>query len=366
MPMPPSVLAVSFLLAGGASTAWAVQAGSSSSATLSATARTVVEPVYRKANGHGFSSFSCDPRQTFQPGDLFDCDAVDEKGASLRYTFAVIDEARARVVHVTLPASRLGAEHREQLEPPCRAFLDAYGRSSWKSLYEALHPALRGQTTFAELRAQLERTRRFLGSVRSATVETVTVRATPDPEIRHTELVWALDSEGGPGIARFRVELEGEVAKVSAFRIYPGPGTPLQAVVLEAALREMVSGLLGERVSRIAAPLEKLETVGDTVLGTAVLASGPDVPVRIEQTGRTDDFELNDFKCQVLDAGWLIRKSFASRSVELASVDCPSRVVSDGGAQVCEAVLKTGERYAVTIRRRAGEHDVSVARAADR
>ena len=197
-------------------------------------------------------------------------------------------------------------------------------------------------------------------------VETVTVRASADPQIRHTELVWALDSESGPGIARFRVELGGDAPKVTAFRIYPVPGTPLQSIVLEAALRDMVSGLLGEPVTRIAAPLEKLENVGHTVLGTAVLASERDVPVRIEQSGRTDDFELSDFKCQILDAPWLIRKSFASRSLELASVDCPSRVVPDGGAQVCDAVLKTGERYAVTIQRRGGEHSVSASGAPGR
>lgn len=366
MPMTPSVLVVSFLLAGGASTAGPVQAEPSSSAGLSATARAVVEPVYRNANGYGFSSFSCDLRRASRPGDHFDCDAVDEKSASLRYTFTVDEPAGASIVQVSFPASRLDADQRAQLEPPCRAFLDAYGRSSWKSLYEALHPALRGKMTFAELREQVENARNVLGKLRLATVETVTVRASADPQIRHTELVWALDSEGGPGIARFRVGLEGEVPRVTAFRIYPVPGTPLQSIALGAALRNMVSGLLGEPVTRIAAPLEKLENVGDTVLGTAVLASGRDAPVRVEQSGRTDDFELNDFKCQVLDAPWLIRKSFASRSLELASVDCPSRVVPDDRSQVCDAVLKTGERYAVTIHRRGGEHSITASGAPDR
>jgi hypothetical protein len=194
----------------------------------------------------------------------------------------------------------------------------------------------------------------------------VSVRSTPDPEVRHSELVWDLDSERGPGIARFRIDLDGEVPRVSAFRIYPADGSALHASMLEAMLRGKAAELLGEPVSRLAAPLEKLERVGDAVLGTAVLASGREVPVRVEQNGRSDDFERNDFTCQVLDAPWLIRKSFASRSLELKSVDCPSPVVPDDSSEVCHVLLKTGKRYAVTIHRRGGEHSVTAAEAPER
>ncbi|MBK9374112.1 MAG: hypothetical protein IPN03_10395 [Holophagales bacterium] len=325
-----------------------------------------MEPVYRKANGHGFSTFACDVPRPVPPGGFFDCDTVDEKGETARYTLTVDRDIQATVVLVTFPVSRLGPEERAVVEPPGRAFLDTYRRAAWKELHAALHPALRAAMPLADLEAQLGSARGSMGALRSASVRGVSVRSTPDPEVRHSELAWDLDSEKGPGVARFRIEYDGEVPKVSAFRIYPAAGSALQASILEAMLRGKASELLGEPVARLAGPLEKLEKAGDAVLGTAHLASGREVPVRIEQSGRSDDFERNDFTCQVLDAPWLIRKSFASRSLELASVDCPSRVVPDDGSQVCHVLLKTGERYAVTIHRRGGEHRVTAAEAPER
>jgi hypothetical protein len=262
---------------------------------------------------------------------------VDEKGETARYTLAVDGDGQATIALVSFPVSRLGPEERAVAEPPCRAFLDMYRRAAWRELHAAVHPALRGETTFAALEAQLGATRASIGAPRSASVRGVSVRSTADPEVRHSELVWDLDSEKGPGVARFRIELDGEVPRVSAFRIYPAAGSALQASMLETMLREKAADLLGEPVTRLAAPLEKLESAGDAVLGTAVLTSGREVPVRVEQSGRSDDFERNDFRCQILDAPWLIRKSFASRSLELASVDCPSRVVPDDGSEVCHA-----------------------------
>ena len=43
-----------------------------------------------------------------------------------------------------------------------------------------------------------------------------------------------------------------------------------------------------------------------------------------------------------------------------------TRVVPDDGSQVCHVLLKTGERYAVTIHRRGGEHRVTAAEAPER
>lgn len=365
MPVLPTLLLALPLLASDA-TIPAKPAEKGLSAEVSALARSLVEPVYRKANGHGFSTFSCDVPKPVPPGGSFDCDTVDEKGEPARYTLVVDADLRATTVLVTFPVSRLGPEARALGEPPCRAFLDTYRRAAWKELHAALHPALRTEMPLAALEAQLGPVRASMGALGSASVRSVSVRSTPHPEVRHTEFAWDLDSEKGAGVARFRIEHDGEVPKVSAFRIYPAAGSALQASMLEAMLRGKASELLGESVARLAGPLEKLEKAGDAVLGTAHLASGAEVPVRVEQTGRSDDFERNDFTCQVLDAPWLIRKSFASRSLELTSVDCPSRVVPDDGSVVCHVVLKTGERYAVTIHRSGGEHRMTAAKTPER
>jgi hypothetical protein len=365
MHVPPTLLLALPILASGAAIP-AEPAGNGLSAEVSALARSLVEPVYRKANGHGFSTFACDVPKPVPPGGSFDCDAVDEKGETARYTLTVDGDGQATIAVVSFPVSRLGPEERAVVEPPCRAFLDAYRRAAWKELHAALHPALRAQLPLAALEAQLGPALGSMGVLGAVSIRSVSVRSTPDPEVRHSELVWALDSEKGPGIARFRIEYDGEVPRVSAFRIYPAAGSALQASILEAMLRGKASELLGEPVARLAGPLETLEKAGDAVLGTAHLASGREVPVRIEQSGRRDDFERNDFTCQVLDAPWLIRRSFASRSLELTTVDCPSRVVPDDGSQVCQALLKTGERYAVTIHRSGGEHTMTAAKAPER
>ncbi len=361
----PSLLLALPILASGAPTP-TEPAGKSLSAEVSALTRPLVEPAYRKANGRGFSTFSCDVPKPVPPGGSFDCDAVDEKGEKTRYTLAVDGDGQATIVVVSFPASRLEPEERALVEPPCRAFLEAYRRAAWKEVHAALHPALRSELPLAALEAPHGPARDSLGARGSVYGRSVSGRSTPDPEVRHSELVWDLDSEKGPGVARFRIESDGEVPRVSAFRIYPAAGSALQASVLEAMLRGKASELLGEPVARLAGPLEKLEKVGDAVLGTAHLASGGEVPVRIEQSGRRDDFERNDFTCQILDAPWLIRKSFASRSLELRSVDCPSRVVPDDGSAVCDVRLKSGERYAVTIQRRGGEHRMTAEKAPDR
>jgi hypothetical protein len=40
------------------------------------------------------------------------------------------------------------------------------------------------------------------------------------------------------------------------------------------------------------------------------------------------------------------------------SVDCPVRVVADGGSETCRVSLAGGKRLAVTLARRGGEHRV--------
>jgi hypothetical protein len=50
---------------------------------------------------------------------------------------------------------------------------------------------------------------------------------------------------------------------------------------------------------------------------------------------------------------------FAQRSQEAVAVRCPARVVPDGGEQTCTVDLMSGERLAVTVARRGGDHRVT-------
>ncbi len=77
-----------------------------------------------------------------------------------------------------------------------------------------------------------------MGALRSTSVRSVSVRTTPNPEVRHSELVWDLDSGQGPAVARFRIEYDGEVLRDSAYRNDPTAGSPLPAGMLEGPMRQ--------------------------------------------------------------------------------------------------------------------------------
>lgn len=332
-------------------------------ADVAASVRALIEPAFREANGFGFRSFACDVRRALRPGDRFDCDAVDEEGTPIRYVLSVDESARANVALVSFAATQIPTENRAELELPCREFLEAFTRSSWETLGRALHPDLGKERSPEALRAQLEPVRSAMGRLRSTSLHEAASRSTRDAEVRHTELVWALDSENGPALARFGLVYDGKVLRILAFAVQPEPGSTLQAAMCRTSFPANASKVVGETVKSVSAPFERLVSQGDSVVGTAALASGRDLPIRIEQAGRRDDFETNDYRLQVLDPPWLIRKSFASRSLEAESVDCPASVVPDGGSLVCNAVLKSGERYAVTLERDGGKHTMAAAKA---
>ena len=67
MPVLPFLLLALPILASGA-TIPEGPAKEGLSAEVSALTRSLVEPVYRKANGHGFSTFACDVPRPVPPG----------------------------------------------------------------------------------------------------------------------------------------------------------------------------------------------------------------------------------------------------------------------------------------------------------
>ena len=362
MPIPSSPLLV-LLLTAGLAPATETHPRSSSAEEVATSLRALIEPAFREANGFGFRSFGCELRRPLRPGDRFDCAAVDEEGTPIRYVLAVDESSRAHVALASFPASEIPAEVRAEAEPPCRAFLEAFERASWETLGRALHPDLGNERSPEFLREQLEPIRSAMGRLRSSSLREAASRSTRNPGVRHTELVRALDSENGLALARLGLVYDGEVPKLLAFTVQPEPGSTLQAAICRAAFPDRASKVLGETVKSLSAPFERLVSQGDTVVGTVTLASGRELAARFEQSGRRDDFEANDYRIQVLDPPWLIRKSLASRSLESESVRCPAGVVPDGGSLTCEAVLKSGERYAVTLRRDGGEHTMTAARA---
>ncbi len=315
----------------------------------------MIEPNLKTSAGVGFRTFECDVPPRLERDIRFDCEALDDEGDVLRYVIAVDAEGMAEVVLASQPASQLEPDLRELLDAPCRGFLVESESNRWAELYAELHPALREQITADDLRTQLEPAWKLLGQRRGIDLTTHAVHASG----RH-ELVYSLECANGPGTARFGVaEDDAGVTRVTAFTLSAEPGTPLQATMLEAAGRDMLSGLVGAPIVRLDAPLEALVHPGDAVEGTAVLADDRDLPVRAVQTGRKDDFDPIDYRFQVLDAAWLLERMYTQQSKDVVSVVCPSRVVPDGGTQVCTVDLMSGERFAVTIARRGGDHRVT-------
>lgn len=327
-------------------------------AQLTAAIREMIEPNLKASAGVGFRTFECDAPLPLQPDSRIDCEAIDDEGDVLRYVIAVNDEGIGEVELASQPASQLQDDLRVVLEAPCRSFLADSEAGRWAELYAALHPVLRAQITTDDLRTQLGPAWALLGTLRSADLTTHAVHSSG----RH-ELVYSLDCSNGPGTARFGVaEDDGGATRVSAFTLSAAPGSALQATMLEAAGRDMLSGLVGRPIDRLDAPLERLVRPGDAVEGTAGMADGGDIPFRAVQSGRKDDFDPIDYRFQVLDAPWLIERMFAQQSKEATSVECPSRVVPDGGDQTCTVDLVSGERLAVTIARRGGDHRVTAIR----
>jgi hypothetical protein len=324
-------------------------------AQLTEAIRGMIEPNLKTTAGVGFRTFECDAPLPLRPDSRIDCEALDDEGDVLNYVIAVDDEGMAEVVLASQPASQLDPSLRGMLDAPSRAFLADSEAKRWTELYAGLHPVLQDQITADDLRTQLEPAWNLLGSSRKADLTTHAVHSSG----RH-ELVYALDCANGPGSARFGVaEDDTGVTRVTAFTLSAEPGTPLQATMLEAAGRDMLSGLVGVPITRLDVPLEQLARTGDAVEGLAFLADGGDLPVRAVQSGRKDDFDPIDYRFQVLDSKWLLERMYAQKAETAASVACPERVVPDGGEQTCTVELMSGERLAVTVARRGGDHRVT-------
>ena len=323
---------------------------------LSTTMRGLVEPTFRESVGFGFSSFACEVETDLGPGSRFDCTAVDEEGERIRYIFEVDDEGMATVVLATQFAENLTEGDRALLEPPCLRFLDLYSRSDWDTLISELHPALLETVPGDKVQAQLAPVREALGEVLSFSLVTYS-RHVMDQRDRH-ELAYDLECAKGPGVARIGLYIDDGGVRVAAFVVSPSPGSVIHTRMLSALGREMIASFVDEPIERIDAPIEDLGSVGDSVEGSAWLNDGREIRIGIVQQGRHDDFDVIDYRFQVLEVSWLLMRAFAARPDPAVAIECPARVAPDGGTLTCRADFASGDTRSVTVARLGGDHRI--------
>jgi hypothetical protein len=321
---------------------------------LTAAVRGMVEPQFEAGVGFGFSSFKCIVAAELGPGSFFDCVAIDEEGDTIRYTMGIDDEGTASVVLASQPAAELSESDRAVLEPPCLRFLDRFDAGGWEELLAELHPSLLETVSAEEIVSQLEPMGHSLGEIRSTTLDSYGRHASGRHEMQYT-----LDCANGPGVARFGLLETDEELQIAFFTVRPAPGSALSGELLTVEARTMLTTVIGEEVSRIEVPFDRLDHIGATVEGTAWLSDGRDIPIRAVQHGRADDFDTIDFTFQVLDVPWMIRRALASRPDPAETIDCPTRTAPDGGSVTCRVGLTSGGVFAVTVARQGGDHRIT-------
>jgi hypothetical protein len=344
--MVARVFLISTLILGPAAVGVAVD-----TAAMEAAVRQALETELRKATGSGYSSFGCEIGEDIAPGGRFECHAVTEDGGSeIEYLIGIDEDGGAKVILTSEPADQLSAEDRKILEPPCLKFIEDYNAGSWEALYAPFHEALKEAVSFEDARQMLAPVRSDLGPIRKATLTTHGIHESG----RH-ELAYDLECERGHGAARFGVLAGDDGASLVAFVITAAAGSAAQARMLERTGRDLLGGLIGAPVVRIEAPLEQLREVGDAVEGTAWTEDGRDFPIRAEQHGRRDDFDSMDYRFQVLDAPWLLRRMLEGRSQQVESVECPERAPEDGKVMSCLAITGNG-KLVLTVQRTGGNY----------
>jgi len=93
----------------------AEDARGSKQAEVTVALRRLLEPAYRKHTGLGFRLFECPLERPLRPGDLLDCNAVDDEGDRLRYTLRIDDAGNAQLV---LESQDVSGTHRPFLPQP--------------------------------------------------------------------------------------------------------------------------------------------------------------------------------------------------------------------------------------------------------
>jgi len=336
------------VMAAGAASA----AGQMAATELKGLLRQSLEAQFRESTGLGFSQFECDIPAVPKSRRELTCSAIDEEGDHFMYRVLFETEGQAPSFSTFQPVGQLNPEGLEMLQRPCLAFLDALARTDWAGAYKTLSPELQNSLSPAELEASLGPTLRALGKIRGHEAE---YYSSPSPGLHRVD--YALGTQGGDAVARFKLEVnDARQARIVAFLITSLPGSALQAKLLQESGRATLAPLFGQPVSRIEAPLSELRLLGDAVEGTAVLDDGSKIRIRVEQTHSAYDLDGNDYRFQVLDVAWLIRRYLVSTGETPRDVQCPAPVAPDGGSVECVATLADGSVRTLRIARRGGDH----------
>jgi hypothetical protein len=314
--------------------------------------RTSLEEQFRAGTGLGFSSFQCDLQQDSPPGREITCRAEDEEGDRFSYRIILDETGNSSSVSSTQPVSQLDEAGLELIERPCLVFLDAFRRGAWDVAYRELSEDFRSGFSLADLETTLAPMRDVLGELESVKADTY---GSPSPGLHQLE--YSLSTSGGDAVARFRLRfLDDRRARIVAFLVTARPGSELQARLVSDAGRQALAPVLWQPVRRIDAPLDKLERIGDAVEGQAILESGAEIPIRVEQQSTVHDFDSNDYRFQILDVPWLIRRYLVSIGDKPAEIDCPTRTAPNGGRLECVATMEDGSTRTVTLLRHGGDH----------
>jgi hypothetical protein len=328
-------------------------AESPSAEELTALLRESLETQFQISTGLGFSRFHCDiPAGLQQPPRELTCQATDEEGDRFYYRLTSAEDRQPPSVSTSQPVSQLNPSGLAVLERPCLEFLSAFERLDWSSAYSSLSPELQTAISRNDFEASLVPVRRMLGELRNTEAKNY---SSPSPGLHSIE--YELASEGGDAVARFRLKFsDDEKAQIMAFLVTSRPGSELQAKLLSAVGRQVLSNVLGQQVKEIKAPLADLELIGDVVEGTAKLDGGDEAMIRVEQHQTAHDLDGNDYRFQVLEVSWLIRTHLVSTGQAPSRIDCPARKAPDGGEVECTVTLEDGSQRSITIARRGGEH----------
>jgi len=321
-------------------------------AEMSDRLRQELEVQFIDSTGLGFASFECDlPGDGSRPRE-FTCQAVDVEGDRFFYRIVFHDNGEAPLITTSQPVSQLNAAGLAALERPCLAFLNAFQREEWNEAYLELSKQFQADVSLSELEFVLAPLHQAIGKVEAINAELYT---TPSPGLHGLE--YALKTAGGEAVARFQLRFDDdENARIVAFLVTAEPGTALQAALLSASGIQTLSGLLGQAVVRIDAPLANLERLGDSVEGKVWLIDGSELAIRVAQFGSAHDLDGNDYRFQVLDVPWLINRYLVSTGATPSQINCPSRVAPDGGRIECMVTFEDGSERSIALARREGEY----------
>jgi hypothetical protein len=314
--------------------------------------REPLEQQFRDVTGLGFDRFDCDPLPTPTERWELTCEAVDEEGDRFIYRIVSDGSGEAPSVSMSQPVTQLNPAGLERIAKPCEAFIDAFDERDWQVIHAQLEADFQASFPVERVEAILLPLRNEFGHIGSKRA----VRY-GSPQRGVHQLEFSIVTDHGEAAGRFRLAfVDDENVRIIGFLLTAQPGSELQAHLLAQQGAAAIRPFLDQSVVSLEGPFSDLRRIGDAAELSASLESGATIAVRVEQTGTTHDLDANDYVFQILDAPTLVRHQLTSSGFSPQEVDCPVRVVPDGGETGCTATLSDSSTRRFTLARRGGEH----------